>query len=180
MDQPQAPDGKPALSVRLRRFDGAVAPPEPVARSLRREVSFAGRPDGWIGVGEFRLRQPLPHPEQRRDLVGQDRSGTPLRVCRCRAGATARAGAEPADSWFTAPTRMAPSVVGASVQVNAVFAANGHGSLEGWRQGCFPDAVLESARARPVQAGGAHSGRRAGGRDRRVEHGPTRDNGTVT
>ena len=61
---------QPALSLRLRGSDGAVPPPQPVARSLRWEVGLLGRSYGWVRVGQFRLRQPLRYTGQRRDLVG--------------------------------------------------------------------------------------------------------------
>ena len=59
----------PALPVRVWGSDGAVSPPQSMARLLRWQ---GGLPEGsyrWVRVGQFRLRQPLPHTKQRRDLA---------------------------------------------------------------------------------------------------------------
>ena len=64
----QVPDCQLALPLRLRRSDSAVSPPKPLARSFRWQVGLSGRSYGWVRVGQFRLRQPLLHKEQRRHL----------------------------------------------------------------------------------------------------------------
>ena len=54
--------------LRLWRSDRPVSPPKSVARSFRWQVGLSGRSYGWVRVGQFRLRQPLLHKEQRRHL----------------------------------------------------------------------------------------------------------------
>ena len=56
LDQPQASNRQPALSLWLWGADGAIPPPQPVACLLRWEVGLPGRPYGWVRVDQFRLR----------------------------------------------------------------------------------------------------------------------------
>ena len=80
-----------ALPMRMRRSDGSVAAPEPLARSLRRTSCHPERSHRRISLGQLRLWQPLLHQRQHCGVGRQDRARSPHRVCAKRAGAAAEA-----------------------------------------------------------------------------------------